>query len=125
MRVKITVRGGMLRIRAIAQQGKPRLHVKMWRIHGLFAKKHGKTRASGTHTAPVSVPGVSGVTAISGSYAATCVLLSDVINPWECSSLADIQPPAVVVVPASPKACTVLVMPTVTDFVCRGADPPC
>jgi beta-glucanase (GH16 family) len=54
--VKVTVRGAMLRIRAIADSGKPKLHVKMWRIHALIAKQHGKTRASGTHTAPAPAP---------------------------------------------------------------------
>src|SRR5437867_13429368 len=39
---------------------------------------------------------------------------SEVISPCEWISLADIQPPAVVVVPAIAKACTVLVIPTVS-----------
>src|SRR5437899_302165 len=51
------------------------------------------------------------------------VFASEVTRPWEWCSLADIHPPAPVVVPAIAKACTVLVMPTVSDLgACDGGD---
>jgi Glycosyl hydrolases family 16 len=68
--VKVTVRGRMLRIRAIAQRGKPRLHVKMWRIRALVAKKPGKTRSSGTQTAPAPVVPVAATPAAPAAPAA-------------------------------------------------------